>query len=423
MKSNPIRLFAAVVVCLAASAFIFMQFGSREPIKLVAPPNPIPAEFFGLHIHRAAKTTPWPSVPFGSWRLWDAMCHWSQMELEKGQWHWEILDREVDLAEKHHVDLLMTMGDTPAWASARPNEGRRGRFQEKGGAAEPKDMQDWRNYVRALATRYRGRIHYYEIWNEPNLENFFSGTPEKMLELAREAYTTLKQVDPTIQVVSPSAVGPTGLTWLEEYLQLGGGKYADIIGYHFYVHRRPPEDMLRFIQPVKEIMQKGGVSDKPLWNTESGWIRGPQPQPINLETQAPGWAARAYFINWASGVQRFYWYAWDDDGGDSVPFTQEDQATATSSAHAYAEIQKWLIGSRMDTCENTGDGNWICKLTRESGRPAWILWNESRDAKFEVPKSWAVKTVTKLSGEQFAFNGDKIGFSELPVLLEGQARN
>ena len=55
--------------------------------------------------------------------------------------------------------------------------------------------------------RYRGRVHAYEIWNEPNHPDFFSGRPETMLELARQAYQILKQVDGSVIVVSPSATG------------------------------------------------------------------------------------------------------------------------------------------------------------------------------------------------------------------------
>jgi hypothetical protein len=387
---------------------------SPEPVKLNPPAKPVPPEFFGLHIHRAFGTTPWPPVPFGSWRLWDAKVHWPQVEIRRNEWQWEILDREVELAEKHHVDLLLPFGETPEWAVRSGDRFRTAIVGDVG------DLEDWRTFVRTQAMRYKGRILYYEIWNEPNLpRNRDIGTPERMLTLAREAYITLKQVDPNIQVISPSPVNANGLDWLERYLQLGGGKYADIIGYHFYVRHRP-ESMLDLILPAKELMRKYGLGDKPLWNTESGWIRNPLTDRIDLVEQAPGWAARAYILNWAAGVQRFYWYAWDDDGHDSIPFTEEDQATATNSAHAYAEVQKWLIGSRMESCERQADENWVCKLTRESGRSAWILWNEARSSKFDVPKSWEVTTLTKLSGEQSAWNASKIDVGELPVLLEAQ---
>jgi len=426
MKSNVLWLAGIALACLvAASVSSFVLFGaSSEPRRLSPAANPVPVEFFGLHIHRAFSTTPWPSVPFGSWRLWDAKVHWPQVEIGKNRWQWDILDREVELAEKHHVDLLMPFGFTPDWAGTGPVEQMPGRFRAGGQrrkevVRDVGDLEDWRNYIRTQAMRYKGRIMYYEIWNEPNLPgNRIIGTPERMLTLAREAYVVLKQVDPNIKVISPSPVNPDGVDWLNRYLELGGGQYSDIIGYHFYTRTRP-ESMLKLILPVREVMRKHGVGDKPLWNTESGWIRSPLTDHIDPVQQAPGWAARAYILSWAAGVQRFYWYAWDDDGGDSIPFTEENESTATISAHAYAEIQKWLIGSRMDSCERDGDATWVCKLTRESSDSAWILWNEDRNTKFDVPKAWQIQTCTKLSGERTPCSGNSLDIGELPVMVEG----
>ncbi len=420
VKTYSLCLVAVTVLGLIVSSFAFLRPEMQaENGQLVPSAEPIPREFFGLHMHRVTSSTPWPSVPFGSWRLWDAACAWLHLEPEKGKWRWENLDREVELAEQHHVDLLLTFGKTPHWASARPEEGERSPSQKPGSAAEPKNLDDWRNYVRTVATRYKGRIHYYEIWNEPNLENFYTGTPDKMVELAREAYTVLKQVDPTNQVVSPSAVGPTGLPWLEKYLELGGGKYADIIGYHFYVGLRPPEAMLGFINPVKKLMRQYDVAYKPLWDTEAGWLgREGQPRRIDLEREAPGYVARAYLINWAAGIQRFFWYAWDDAGRDNIPFTLEDDRTTTVAARAYTQIQNWMVGSRMDFCQNAAAGTAVCKLQRPNGHSAYIVWNRDGSGSFEIPANWKVRNLTRLTGEQSPLQGNKIETGEAPVMLE-----
>ncbi|HTU42210.1 MAG TPA: glycosyl hydrolase [Candidatus Aquilonibacter sp.] len=413
MKVPPRWFWRIGLIALCAS--LWMSIAATSPLLLHPPRTAVSREFFGLHIHRAFSTTPWPPVPFGSWRLWGSYVRWPQVEPERNQWQWDILDREVELGEQHHVDLLLPLGDTPEWASATPDHDSNGPSQ-----CDVADLQDWRTVIRTEAMRYKGRIRYYEIWNEPNLPRLSQTcSPEKLLILAREAYTTLKQVDPNIRVISPSPVNGNGLDWLDRYLELGGGKYADIIGYHFYVTTRP-ESMLNLILPAKEIMRKHGVDDKPLWNTEAGWIKRLTGR-IDLVQQAPGWAARAYILNWAAGVERFYWYAWDDDGGDSVPFTEEDETTITGSARAYAEIQKWLVGATMQSCERDANGTWVSQLTRESGRSAWILWNEDHSSKFDVPKAWHVERETRLSGEQSAWSSSQVDLSELPIMLEGPA--
>jgi hypothetical protein len=398
--------------CVLLLAFLTIAVGvvADSPSGLLKTPSqPIPSAFFGMHIHRAAVSTPWPSVPFKAWRLWDTHTTWAQLEPEKGNWDWRMLDKTVGLAESHGVEVLYTMGRSPQWASARPRERGENPNAPPGGMAEPKNLEDWKNYVRTVATRYKGRIKAYEIWNEPNLENFYSGTPLAMVNLAREAYAVLKEVDPSITVISPSAVGPTGLPWLRQYLALGGGKYADVIGYHFYVRGQDPEAMLSFIDQVHEITKEYGVAGKPLWNTEAGWL-----QPYRIDPKdGPGYMARAYILNWADGVSRFYWYAWDNQGA-RVKMTEDDEATPTPTAHAYAELQRWLVGAHMDSLKQN-NGIWICGLSRD-GATSWIVWNPDRDSNFERPKD--VDTIRNLAGDRTGITGNKIEVGATPVLLE-----
>ena len=124
-------------------------------------------------LHGTDRLTPWPSVPIPEWRLWDAKVTWPDLEPGKGQRHFDDLDKSLALAEAHHANVLMTLGLTPRWASARPQEAS---GYSPGYAAEPKDIEDWRSLVRTVATRYKGRIHAYEIWNEPNVKRFWTGT-------------------------------------------------------------------------------------------------------------------------------------------------------------------------------------------------------------------------------------------------------
>ena len=207
------------------------------------------------------------------------------------------------------------MGQSPPWASARPNDYSPYR---PGWPAEAKNIEDWRNYVRTVATRYKGKIPYYEIWNEPNLKHYFSGTGKTMLNLSKEAYQILKEVDPNIKVVSPSMTTvEEGLVWLEEFLRDGGKNYVDVIGYHFYVPVEPPEKMVLEIMRVRKVMAKYGVEKMPLWNTEAGWLGK---EPFQDEQKGAAYVARAYILNWLAGVERFYWYDWDSPVGLEVKY-------------------------------------------------------------------------------------------------------
>ena len=51
----------------------------------------------------------------------------------------------------------------------------------------PATMQDWTNYIAAVATRDLGRIRAYEIWNEPNAQ-YFSGEVIDIFRLTQAAH-------------------------------------------------------------------------------------------------------------------------------------------------------------------------------------------------------------------------------------------
>lgn len=419
-----------LLCCVSLAAAVAREEAAPEasPVRLQPTGNAIPKVFFGMHIHRLATTTPWPGVSFGSWRLWDAYTAWPNLEPQKGTWEFAALDKYVATAEQNHVEIFLPLGLSPGWASSRPGE-KSG--YAPGNAAPPADLNDWKNYVRTVATHYQGHIHAYEIWNEPNLKNFYTGSIPELVQLACTAYQTLKQVDPPVMVISPPFTGASGLNLFDQYLKAGGTKCADAIGYHLYVNPAPPEEMVPLIEQVKQIMRNDGVGNKPLWNTESGWaIQNTQsevkPAPGNgfnsvvlSEDLAAAYVARAYILAWASGVSRFYWYAWDDG---VMGLVDHDGKTLKSPAIAYGELEKWLVDATMDSCTTDAAGTWTCAISRSGGYHGWIMWNPTATrqlVKFPIPASWHVNRVTDLLGHMANLApGSTFEVSVMPHLLE-----
>jgi hypothetical protein len=380
---------------------------------LQAPNAVIPSSYFGLHIHHLAYPvpTPWPNMPVPEWRLWDANVTWADIEPSKGQWRFEKLDSYVSLAQQHATGILLTLGGSPRWASARPNVATN---YYPGFTAEPANVDDWRNYVKTVTLRYKGRIQAYEIWNEPNLADFWSGTTDQMLALTKEASLIIRSVDPQAIVVSPSATADYGIPWLAEFLKKGGGQYVDVIGFHFYVnpHTLLPEDMLPVIQHVHQVLADNGLANKPLWNTETGWL---EPAKFDSDELAAGFLARAFVLSWAAGIQRFYWYGWDNQYMAIITY-KESARTITPAGSAYKIMEQWLVGTKMQSCTSTSDHTWTCQLNR-SGKNEWIVWNTQANHKFDVPRAWSVASTTRLLQASHPLRGASVDIGPVPVLL------
>ena len=382
--------------------------------------GPVPASYVGLHIHHAGAGTAWPSAAFASWRLWDAYVAWPWLEPSRGAWQWEIADRLVTLAGEHQIEVLLPLGLSPTWASARPTEP--SAYGRPGLSAEPADLGDWRRYVETVASRYAGRVHLYEIWNEPNLAEFYTGDVAAMVRLCREAYAIVKRIDPAARVVSPAATGAAGVPWLDRFLAAGGAGCFDVVGFHFYVMPDAAETIVPLIARVQDVMQARGVGARPLWNTETGWYVARAPHAAGAdhpgalsESLAAATVARALVLARAAGVERFYWYAWDNENTGLA----DRDGVARAPGRALAEVERWLVGAQLDGCRRVSSGAWLCGLTRE-GRGQWIVWHPGGRADLPNPPRWRIATRRDLGGTVQPVRADAptIEIGPAPQLLE-----
>lgn len=416
----------SLVLCMLTADARGVSAGKVVSVQLQPPSGPVPETFFGMHIHYFATSTPWPSVAFGSLRLWDAYVTWPRVEPKQGTWDFTGLDKYVDAASRRKVDVVLPLGLSPSWVSSRPEEKS---TYGLGNAAQPASLDAWRDYVRRIATRYKGRIFAYEIWNEPNMKQFYSGSVAEMLQLTSAAYKIVKEIDPQAIVCSPSATNQDGVEWLDQYLSQGGGKYADVVGFHFYANPEPPEKMLPLIRQVKAVMQKHNLGNKPLWNTETGWaiqnqLSVVQAAPASTrfnsvvlsQDEASAYVARTHILNWAANIQRVYWYSWDNK---VMGLTEGDGKTAKKPALAYGEVRKWLLGAQTRSCGSSTEGTWTCQIARGNGYQGWIVWNPDLALELRIPADWRALSVRNLQGEQRPVASDRLAqIGAAPVLFE-----
>jgi hypothetical protein len=395
---------------------LFVSSLARAPVAITLRPGSkaIPASFFGLHIHHATDSTPWPPFPVPAWRLWDIDTAWSHLQPQPDDWEFKSLDKSVELAEQHHAEILLVLGQSPRWAASHPDEP--SALAEPGGASAPKDMNVWRHYVRKVANRYKGRIRYYEIWNEANLPGFYSGTVSQMVTLAKEAYKELKEVDQANVVLSPSGMGRgSNIQWLDDFFSQGGGRYCDVIAYHFYVTPAPPEEMLNVIGEVKQVLKRHDIV-KPVWDTETGWDMDKK---FVDDEERMGYLARAYILAWASGVERLYWYAYDNYNWASLPLTLPGGHTLNPAGKAYSTLQSWLINSQIKSCSGVADGAWSCELITANDSQGWILWS-TRDTDSLAPinccKHVRIRYLDGRTETRNLANGLQVG--RAPILVE-----
>ena len=231
---------------------------------------------------------------------------WRQIEPTQGEYHWQYPDEVVQGAGYYGLKLVVRLDQHPQWAAAAPLSVN----------APPENIVDYAHFVGRVATRYRGRVLGYVIWNEPNLSSDWGGRrpdPAAYVALLKAAYQAVKGADPHALVISAglastddqSATALDDRAYLEAMYGAGAGGYFDVLGAHPYGFAYSPDDprgahqglnMAR-VADLHDIMARHGDGAKPVWATEMGWTvdgKGASAWQTVSEQQQAAYLARAF---------------------------------------------------------------------------------------------------------------------------------
>jgi hypothetical protein len=215
---------------------------------------------------------------------------WAAIEPTRGRYHWDSMDGWVTESRRRHLQALIMPSFTPSWAGPHY-------------LGPPKNPADFARFVHNLVARYTPRgVHVYEIWNEPNLAQFWRPGPDPAAytRLLRAAYPAAKSAARGVTVVtgglSPagqkSGVSITPLTFLKGIYANGGRGFFDAVGHHPYSFPISPIDKKSYnafisITPaLHQEMVDAGDGGKQIWGTEFGSYTGRAAGSISQQNQA-----------------------------------------------------------------------------------------------------------------------------------------
>ena len=382
-------------------------------------------DLFGMHVFNVEDGV-WPTVPIGSLRLWDNETTWSVLEPAPNQYNWGKLDTAVANAEQNGVnDILFVLAGTPSWATDDPASGGAAGVLP-GAAGVPRNLADWDDFVREVATRYKGRISAYQVWNEANLVTFSTATAQEMAALTKNAYDIIKSIDPKATVVAPSMgtrLGSKGSTlskkldrYLDAYLRdmKNYGWPVDVWAAHTYpASLGTPADRGLLIKGYMNLLKKYQAPTKPIWDTENNFgLAGPGPQNPDqdiTDNRASSWTAQTYLDALRYGISRVYWYAWGPEN-DLVGIQMYE---GTPAATAYTTLQDWIVGSTFKGCKGGNKGKPVDCTFVKDGKNTKVIWTEKGSKKF---KTKGFSEVCSLNGTCTPISGKSVRVSD-PVLL------
>ena len=382
------------------------------------PGVPIPSAAFGQHVANIATAVP-EGVQLTSLRLWDTGTRWDQVETAPDRYTWDTLDAAVDNARAAGAtDILYVHGSTPQWAAADPElPGLYG----PGSTSLPRKTEDYIDYVREVAQRYKGRITAYQIWNEANTRSFYEGDWTALAKLTRRARDAIKLIDPSAQVVAASSTVIPGRLFQTESFFVRyaralhkAGDPMDAMAVHLYPvdTSKGPDARARSIRAAQKVLNKVGI-DKPLWDTEVNYgdRRSGLPTVVPDSTTAVTYVARTYLDSATLGISRTYWYGWDL-GVLGIDMT--DSAGITAAGQAFLTVREWLTDARPAGCQ-TDAGLRRCHFTAPDGAPFTVVWATGATVTLDA----SGYEVCRLDGSCTP-GADELLVNEQPLVLRGR---
>jgi hypothetical protein len=337
-------------------------------------------------------------------------CHtdWGALELEEGKWSWKALDEQMSYMADHQMDFGGIFIGSPRW-------------DKSGHAGLPvHNLPGWSKYVTEVVKHVKGKVKYWEVWNEP--PNFIgpNQTPEDYARIVVSAYDAAKAADPLCLV--GLAAKSVHVNYLEQVIKAGAKGHFDYITLHPYEVLGTVADnagteavYMNIVPTVRKMLavQDPAKVNVPIIFTELGSDGGKTP---DRQGQA---LVKAYAMGIAQGVTCIQWFEGRD--GDSGPMgLLDDKGTPRPAYTALAQM--------------------IQHLGQHPAYLGWVLLNDKeygfafQGAKTTVLVTWAhkgnpvhvdfgqsVQIVDPLSGHEISAN--TYDLTPAPILVVGMPPN
>lgn len=207
--------------------------------------------------------------------------NWREVQpREDGAYDWTKYDRFMQRAALHGITVLPIIVGSPSYVT---------KFAGK----QPRtaaDLQRFSSFVTALVDRYgndgsfwqlgallpTAEVTWWQVWNEPNLQNFWAGElrPDRYVSFLARTRAAIKRGDPSAKIVTAGMPETKDNLPMSQYLR---GMYrdkrfeglADAVAVHSYARNAAGVEAV--IELQRRIMRQAGDAKTPVWVTEMGW--------------------------------------------------------------------------------------------------------------------------------------------------------
>ncbi len=368
----------------------------------------------------------------GKW----ARCHdmiqstrWSRVQPTEDDWAFQG-EATVDRCLAAGMNVLGVFFATPLWAVDAVPGTRTHSYR----AGPPRDMDEYLEYVRRVVERYRGRIRYWEVWNEPDATGFWKGTAEDYAELLRATYPVAKQANPDCVIIGGGGLHLSQREWIETAAEAGMLDWCDWLSYHAYFNASDSTDVaLDNVRYFQDLLARYGKSDIPLICTEGGVTDTTFYEGLDFEELPPervrppmSWKRGACrlvqvaALEMSEGVRkRFYYYHKPPKAARSYfdYSALEVNGAPRPKLLAWAAMERQLRG--LDFARRVGAKGWRAMVFEGNGRAVAVAWaDDGTEARLPRPLPEHASLVDLMGVASPLPEGGRLTLTDEPVYIE-----
>jgi hypothetical protein len=238
------------------------ELAAPQEILLARLPHPRevgPSSSFGTHITVRPFFIDYAKRIGMKWtRFHDAtlITKWKHAESTPG--HYRYCDKQVDAILAAGMNILGLPDYPPAWAKIKNAKDE-----------TVIDLDAYAKLCQNLAAHYKGKIDYWEVWNEPYMKYFFPGNPKQYGDLLAVGAKAFRAGNPSANILG-FCTEINDLAYAEK-IPRETRNNIDILSFHCYFqnltgggnsgYEKEVNEYLNFLKPV---------TPREVWNTEGG---------------------------------------------------------------------------------------------------------------------------------------------------------
>jgi hypothetical protein len=187
---------------------------------------------------------------------------WQDIEPKREEFNFEKYDTIVNLLNENNINILGLFNYSADWASSCQKWN-----------CPPQDNAQFINYCLKVIARYKDKIKYWEVWNEPDSATYWTKQDglKSYCALLKEVYTAAKKLDPACKILNGGL--SAGLASVNHLYDNGAKDYFDILNIHIFenpLNENTINAVTAYPQLAYKIMSRNNDADKKIWVTEIG---------------------------------------------------------------------------------------------------------------------------------------------------------